>query len=478
MLARTTALLSVAVLFFTASFPAYAQETPDELTSNEWRCERQTARSTVDAAAGTTDCILECEQAAKTNPLRNCQGPFGFDTTTQLCLSRAQAQPEIRMLRKCAAEDCPECYNGGDCSSFRNFSLFQGVSHSSERMRLIACDDTASPDGLNPKEERCRHQLAQAADRLQVQLRRCFDDCQGRRRRGTATEESCRTDALLTGDADDKLERCAYKARVRFLRSCLDCDDEPECFSPQFPRGSCPDLLALVEDQAQEDEEALFCVDQPRCGDGFVSGTEQCDFLSFPHSCGQNEECNSSCECEAFPVCGDGLISGFEFCDASATPTGCPAGDACVNCDGCAPDVCGSATTVGPNGGRFFGSTSGQNSTTGFCGGNGPEDAYRWTPDRSGLALMDTCGSNFDTVLHVRQDRCDQFGPHRACNDDACGLSSQVAFNVQAGTTYYVFVDAFNSDGGGSYTLLIDPPGDIYGSPQRAFLQSTACLLD
>jgi hypothetical protein len=345
-------------------------------------------------------------------------------------------------------------------------------------MRLITCDDTASPDGLNPNEERCRDKLAQVADRLQTQLRKCFDDCQGRRRRGAATEESCRAGAILTGEADDKLERCAYKARVRFLRSCLDCDDEPECFGPQFPGGTCPDLLALVEDQAQEDEEALFCVDQPRCGDGVVSGTEQCDFLSFPHSCGQNEECNSACECEAFPVCGDGQVSGFEFCDASATPTGCAAGDTCVNCNDCAPDVCGAATTIGPNGGRFFGFTSGQNSTTGFCGGNGPEDVYRWTPDRSGLALMDTCGSSFDTVLHVRQDRCDQFGAHRACNDDACGLSSQVAFNVQAGTTYYVFVDGFSSGQGGSYTLLIDPPGDIYGSPQRAFLHDEACLLE
>lgn len=468
-----TAAFSISTLVLAAATMVSAQETPDVLTRHEWRCERQVARSSTDVSDDATDCLLECRQAAQTDPLRRCDTFFGgFDLTTQFCIENARTRPEIRALRRCGAEDCPECYFGGACGFATDQALDSAIFGSTLRVQQVACDDSASPDGLNSTEARCQERAADHADRLQNQLRKCFDACQGRRQAGRATEESCRTGSLLTGDADERLASCVHRARVRFLRSCVSCDDTPECWDDQFAEDFCPGLLAFEETLASQQENTLFCVDQPRCGDGFLSDSEQCEFTIFPSGCAPNEDCTSSCECERFPVCGDGEITGFELCDPSATPNGCNAGETCVNCNSCAPDVCDSVTTTPPSGGTFFGFTAGPDSTSGLCGGSGPEDVYEWTPASSGLAHVDTCGSSFDTMLYVRELSCDPFARELACNDDSdCGLQSRITFNVQAGTTYYVFVDGFGGDSG-SYRLRIVPPS-AYGSPQRAFLESS-----
>ena len=47
-----------------------AQESPDDLTKGEWQCVRRTAREAVGFAGTAADCILECREAAKTDPLR------------------------------------------------------------------------------------------------------------------------------------------------------------------------------------------------------------------------------------------------------------------------------------------------------------------------------------------------------------------------------------------------------------------------
>src|SRR5262249_5792783 len=144
--------------------------------------------------------------------------------------------------------------------------------------------------------------------------------------------------------------------------------------------------------------QSLLCTDRASCGDGLISGSEECDVAAPVSGCGQNEFCDQDCHCEQFPVCGDGAITGSEFCDPSAQPTGCPAGTSCFacffcepncgnfqldsgevcdpssfvsgcdpgfacrpDCSGCdpLPDPCGQATVIPAEGGIFSGSTLG-----------------------------------------------------------------------------------------------------------------------
>lgn len=80
--------------------------------------------------------------------------------------------------------------------------------------------------------------------------------------------------------------------------------------------------------------------DVPVCGDGSITGTEQCEADT---DCTTGQECNA-CMCEAVaPVCGDTLVTGSEACDASAGPTldNCPDNTYCnATCTDCL-SICG-----------------------------------------------------------------------------------------------------------------------------------------
>ncbi len=117
---------------------------------------------------------------------------------------------------------------------------------------------------------------------------------------------------------------------------------------------------------------------------------------------------------------------------------------------------CSVKTVVSPSGGTYTGTTSGTSTESGSCGGGGGEAVYEYTPSTSGLVTASTCGSSADTVLFVREGMCSG-GTELACNDDTCGLGSEVSFMATAGTTYFIVVDNFDTVPG-SHTLTITPP--------------------
>ena len=55
-----------------------------------------------------------------------------------------------------------------------------------------------------------------------------------------------------------------------------------------------------------------------------------------------------------------------------------------------------------------------------------------------------TEGSNFDTVLAAYSGTCGAL-TQLACNDDTCGLQSEVTFPVTVGNVYYVRVGGWIS---------------------------------
>jgi hypothetical protein len=65
------------------------------------------------------------------------------------------------------------------------------------------------------------------------------------------------------------------------------------------------------------------------------------------------------------------------------------------------------------------------------CGMGGGTIWYRYTPAMSGTVVVDTFGSNYDTVLAVYTSSL------VACNDNTNGAQSYATFTATAGTTYY-----------------------------------------
>ena len=82
---------------------------------------------------------------------------------------------------------------------------------------------------------------------------------------------------------------------------------------------------------------------------------------------------------------------------------------------------------------------------------------YSFSPAANTCADLSLCGSGYDTNLYIYDGSP---ALQVACNDDACGLQSQIlGFTFLAGHTYYIVVDGWGGDSG-PYSLAISPcPG-------------------
>jgi hypothetical protein len=313
-------LLGAGFLFFLlglAPSTANAQDSPGVTLASEWRCEKAVSAAMARYARDATSCHLTCEAEAVSDPSRNCSR-FSDDPGILFCLDRARARVTRRLLRECTAEACPECYRGGSCDSFVAQRLALLGDSLELRARQIACVGEGVDAGR--RELRCRDKLETRIAAHHRRIQGCFEDCFSRERKGVVAPGACSDSNDFTGaDAEPGLGRCIQRAQVRFLRGCLSCAEEISCVGlGSSSSETCSTLMAAVESDALPVQEAVFCVDEARCGDNRIEVGEECDGNDF--SCGLRGFCNEECACEALPeVCGDGIRGEGEECD-SANP--------------------------------------------------------------------------------------------------------------------------------------------------------------
>lgn len=132
------------------------------------------------------------------------------------------------------------------------------------------------------------------------------------------------------------------------------------------------------------------------------------------------------------------------------------------------PATCAAPVIIPATGGSITSTTGGASAQAGTCAATGVagEQVFQWTPVVSGTATIGTCGgtTSFDTVVYVRSGTCGA-GAEIACADDAseCDTSagphraSRVSVAVNAGQTYFLFVDGYGA-GQGTFTLTVTPP--------------------
>lgn len=83
-----------------------------------------------------------------------------------------------------------------------------------------------------------------------------------------------------------------------------------------------------------------------------------------------------------------------------------------------------------------------------------PEVVYTLTLTDCEDVTVSLCGSFYDTRLTVRTGGACPGTDEIACNDDFCGLQSQVTFSATQGVVYYIIVGGFSTHRG-AYTLNI-----------------------
>src|SRR5262249_51209174 len=81
---------------------------------------------------------------------------------------------------------------------------------------------------------------------------------------------------------------------------------------------------------------------------------------------------------------------------------------------------------------------------------------FTYTPGVGGVVTIDTCGSDYDTVVQAYTGTCGALVPvgGGGCNDDSLGAcpanshASYVDFPATAGTTYHILAGGFNAQAG------------------------------
>jgi hypothetical protein len=85
-----------------------------------------------------------------------------------------------------------------------------------------------------------------------------------------------------------------------------------------------------------------------------------------------------------------------------------------------------------------------------------PNIWYCYVTFMPGPVYVGTCGSEYDTMLAVYDGcSCDPLPPMIECNDDSCGLQSEIMFEATIGGTYLIEVGGYaNQSGPGVLTIM------------------------
>ncbi|MCO6436715.1 MAG: hypothetical protein J5J06_06470 [Phycisphaerae bacterium] len=229
-----------------------------------------------------------------------------------------------------------------------------------------------------------------------------------------------------------------------------------------------------------------------------------CNANGVPDDCDVRDETSLDCngngvpdECDSQLDCNDNGIR--DICDvATGASLDCNSNEVPDECDSdcddngipdeceivlettVATDLCRDAQLACP-GYLYSGSTSvAGHDGEASCGFSeyAPDVWYRYQPADSGFLKASLCGSRFDTVVSVH-DRCPgTLLSEIGCNDDACGLQSEVTVPVTGGRPYWIRISGYGSERGlfdmrltGPSCILSAPDCNENGSPD-------ACDLD
>ena len=197
-----------------------------------------------------------------------------------------------------------------------------------------------------------------------------------------------------------------------------------------------------------------FLGDLPGCGD---PGTGDCCVATGTPFCEDADCCSIVCAADAFccdtewdQICADAAALSCANCGGSSEPP--------VN------DECAAALPI------FIGDTAVSNAnatgTTPACDKFGNPNIfndvwYAYEAAGDGLCTVSMCNAPaWDTKIAVF-DACG--GNLIACNDDTCGLVSEVSFTPVCGTTYSISIGSYGATGFGSGTVTITQDGKCGG---------------
>jgi hypothetical protein len=255
---------------------------------------------------------------------------------------------------------------------------------------------------------------------------------------GSSVNCQCQATVELCGNGQD--EDCDL---------LIDCAD-PDCFASVNCTCVPPGSPEICNDNLDND-----CDMDVDCADTNCAASPACQ-MCMPEVCNDNQDndCDNLIDC-ADDACffAPNCTPVAEICNNSLDDDN----DTLVDCDDpdCANNPlcvlkqsnCLTAKLIGGSG-TYTGDTTGNvNHHIGACGGGAGEAVFYFTLSQPSYVGLDTIGTSFDSVLHVRFGNCET-GTEIGCDDDSGGFqwSAKLEFPILYPGTYYVFVDGFTVD--------------------------------
>jgi hypothetical protein len=214
-----------------------------------------------------------------------------------------------------------------------------------------------------------------------------------------------------------------------------------------------PDRETVCDDGLDEDRDG-----EADCGDSDCGSDPACEETVCDD--GRDDDGDGFVDCEDFdcdgaPACAEHLCSDGRDDDGDRD-VDCADFD-CIDdaaCTGCT--ITDLARAVGLAVFRADVPLGATRSVEGTCGGRGTEYALLWTAPATGVYVVDTDGSDVDTVLYAL-DGSDCAAPELECNDDVGPgvYSSEVRLSMTEGRSVLLVVDTYSDREAGAVVLNI-----------------------
>ncbi len=291
------------------------------------------------------------------------------------------------------------------------------------------------------------------------------------------TPPDCDDGVVCTTDACDEARGgCVHDSRDADGDERCDAQDCDET-DPDVYVGAPERCNALDDDCDGAIDEDFDCVQggSGSCTTGCgTTGTRACSASCSWGACTASEACNGcdddvdgatdedfTCTLGATRSCSVDGCPGTQRCEAGCAWGSCDLGAAPAN-DGCG----GSVPTIDRSGTFPFATCAATNDWGASCGGGAasPDLVYRLEVAVRSTVTLETTGSSFDTVLHLRSGASCP-GTELACDDDGgAGSHSRIQRTLDPGT-YWVVVDGSGSSsrGDGTLRVTIAPVNDECG---------------
>jgi hypothetical protein len=165
------------------------------LTDAEFKCQASQSKAAGKFVGSKTKCAQKCiTNAGKAlNPYSDCFAPYGG--TALFCIGDVVKGAETKygaaIVKACTktAEDCPECYNNGDCSI--NGYAGDQVQNIEGQVDAFGPGVFCEQPGADAAETKCEQNTAKTLAKQVASINKCFDKCFANARKGIGTAAAC-----------------------------------------------------------------------------------------------------------------------------------------------------------------------------------------------------------------------------------------------------------------------------------------------